>query len=167
MMREATRNPCPRSEAPSRPRKSVELVSRPSAPWARVDPGQARLPRGPELHDRPHVRRGWGFRGRIAASLVLAVLAQHWCACSTFRPGESWTFAITRNMFDGEVPDDSGTVKEALNKEAWSKTQPYRGGVEELWVAAVLLLPTSIGMGLDIVCLPVELVHDGYVALAD
>ena len=100
-------------------------------------------------------------RGRPALCLCLASASLLSGCGSPWKKGEPWSFALTRDILDRESSQPQ--------HEDWEPTDPsvsgahyrnnvstFHGGVEELWILAIVCLPTAI----DLALLPFTGVHD-------
>ena len=88
---------------------------------------------------------------RLALVLSVAPLA----ACASWRSNETWSFAVTRDAYDPEPSKLASRMLEGHHES---------GGVEDLWIVAIALLPVSLTLVADACVLPITLPHDAYVA---
>jgi hypothetical protein len=87
--------------------------------------------------------RSKGCAGTLLLASVLGSCSGPW------KRGEPWNFALTRDIVD----------RAELASSAPPCETPIRGGVDELWIFALVFLPTAI----DLALLPVTGVHDVWV----
>src|SRR5262249_25672451 len=90
------------------------------------------------------------------ARLVLVPTVVLLASCATWRPNETWSFALTRDAYVGEP----GTYRSNM----FDPDHPRYGGVADLWEVGLVLLPESLTLAADVCALPVALPHDAYLA---